>query len=735
MIWQAWRTTQNFIAGVLITLVLVGNCSGTALAQQSNAPLLIEVDVRSSINRSGGPIPLTVHINYFGSKSGVAGDLMFRLVATDGTPMATYRFDGLYLTQGDQTFDYLIQPPTSGIWQEAFDIYPSFVTSTGETYNFLEQLLRIPGAGRRACVITIATLTDDVLADRDKEMSADLAFESRMPDMRRTQPNQRPAMTLFRGLNVLNFPNQPLEHCVSDMVLLPGETYSRLSERQVLCLLAWVRAGGSLGILLSENKRLNGDRAELLNRFLTNDTKDPLVYQTSEGEVHFARNNEQPVLSRHCGLGRVVVGTETGPASLRERWGDELLQQVYIHLWKVSAEQARYIKKSPTGSWSWEPGKRNTILHNLNFQRMDDPGLENFVRRFRSTPTLGGNSLLQETLPQGMEMIPLWLMGVTLFLYILVIGPLDYILLGTLNLRKYTWLTFPMVTVLFTAGAIWVANLKMQGSSDSGSVLIRDITDSGLIVRENEIVTFVPMTNQVRSVEARRELLTPIHPSRLSVDGQSSMPMLRDQLDDQPDYRGRFPAEAQLVQRVYKWSPEMVRKVRIPLDPIREASGFDWDKPVNPRDRATHLDLTRRIQAAFGSDVHAELIRHDGQVSDSNQFKPPPEELLDRIHLCGRGDLFESTYDEIYTNRNFATSARNYGYPQYEQVSFLRSSSLREEAGMYSVVSQLSPKCDDFLEDLPILDSTDDSTWLLLITVQAGNRWEIYRKLINTKSM
>ena len=29
----------------------------------------------------------------------------------------------------------------------------------------------------------------------------------------------------------------------------------------------------------------------------------------------------------------------------------------------------------------------------------------------------------------------------------------------------------------------------------------------------------------------------------------------------------------------------------------------------------------------------------------------------------------------------------------------------------------------------------NDSTWLLLITVQAGNRWEIYRKLIHTKSM
>lgn len=723
---QQFRLRVCFIAALIF--MSVANCHAQKI------PLSIEVDVSSSMNRSGGPIPLTLHTHYFGSKAGLAGNLTLNLITTSGTRMATYQFEGLFLTKGEQTFQFLIQPPTSGVWEDGFDLFPVFHADSGQVYRLQEQLLRLPGANRRSCVITVASHADDLLTVDQKKLAADLAFEIRMPGYEDVRPANRSIMTLYRGLSRQNFPNQALEHCVSDIVLLTADTFPSLSEKQCAAILAWVKAGGSVAVFLDETEPLESSRMEFLNELLNSPKEDPLAYQLSSGKLQLSHNSESKLLLRNNGLGRVSLAASPRGKSLTQSLGDEATRELYVHLWKVRKEQQKEILASKNGEWSFAPGRRYTVMNNRNFGNMNDPGLDNFTRRFRPTPTGGGNGLLEQTLPIGMEMLPLWLIGTTLFFYILAIGPGDYLLLGALGLRKYTWIFFPVVTVLFTAGAIVTANYKMAGNTDGGRVLIRDISAAGHIVRENEISTYVPTTGGEKLVDAKRELLTPINPQQLGVNHQYAQRGY-DYENSPPVFRGRFPIEAQLVQQVHKWSPEMVRRLRIPAKPTPETSGFDWTQRIAPKDYSQRLSLANRLKSTFGNNVNAELIRRNGHNDSDQNPNDRNNEALDRIRICGDGNILVdqtryNPYSQQVVNVNGTITVQE-GYA--DPVSFLRSSAFREEAGMYSVVSQLSPKCDDFLEDLPILDPTDDKTWLLLVTVQNGNDWDIYRQLIKTR--
>ncbi len=723
------RSVSFSLMLVLVGFFLCTVCTNCCLAEKKELALTIEVDISSSVNRSGGPIPLTLRLNYFGCKAGLAGKLRFRMVSQNGALVATYLFEDLFIPPGEQTYEFLIQPPSSAVWMDAYDFYPIFETQEGETFAYPEQLLRLPGASRRSMVITIGTLNNERLDVTQKEFGSELALEKRMPSLDSVRPNQKSIVTLSRSLSVQDFPNSALEHCVSDIVILTKGTFEKLSIRQGEALLAWTRAGGSVAIFLEEKVRLPAEKTDLLNEFLSAPKDDPLVYQLSDGTWQFAKGSTETLLLRRCSFGRVAVGVRQDSQLLSELYSPSDRQQLFSHLWKLRSDQTDLMMHSTDGNWSFDLARRSVVRDNINFSNINDPGLDQFLRRFRPTPTIYGNGLLAETLPVGMQMLPLWLIGLTLLLYIIAIGPLDYFLLGALGLRKLTWIFFPVVTVLFTVGAIVAANRTMQGKDEGGRVIIHDITSDGLIARENEIETVVPRSGGIRFVEAKQELLTPINPFRLGISPDYTAqygPRPGETIEEAPPlFRGRFPSEAQLVEQVHKWSPRMTRKLRISTKPTPEPSRFDWTLPVNPEDRDSYLELTRRIQAAFGKNVHAMFLRP----------RPSPgaydlHNFSEKIVLLGHGEIFQDPY---YDESRLDLPGMN--SPQRQRQDFLQDSTYSEQSGIYSVVSQLSPKCDDFLEDLPILDTSEKKAWVLLIAVQDGNVWNIYRQYIKGKQL
>lgn len=734
---------MTFRQAVLRLGLCVGIASGLFLSERSadaqlrTAPLLIEVDVSSSNNRTGGPIPLRLNINYFGTKAGLQGKLFCQLkTQSEERLVATYLFENLYLAQGQQVYEFLIQPPSLAEHDDGYDLHPIFIADDGQVFAFpdQEQLLRLPGATRRACVITVASPGDEILTDHEKDVLLEFALERYLPNPNARRSSERPVVTISRPVNVQHFPQNPLEHCTSDLVLLTGETFQRLNERQGTALLAWVRAGGSVGLFLSSTNTYRTAQLELLNRLTGGTANHPHLLlrdgtlQIVETPANATVENDAAATSLllgECGLGRTALCVSPEAALSGSQWTPLQQRKMHAHLWKIRHELLAEQLDISRPNLSFETNTDPLFNTGSGRQRNNVPGYLGEVRSYRASPIPGGAKLLQETLPVGMRMLSLWVMVGLLGLFVVVIGPLDYLVLRTLKLQKFTWLTFPVMSILFTWGAIVFANASMRGQDNGGRVVIRDVSTEGLILRENEIATLMPVTTTEQAFRAERELIIPLDPSRLST-GQSFDPRMQERYTAKrpPVYRGRFPVEAELVQQVYKWTPEMVRRLRIPQEPLHDASGFDWSRPIDITDYNSHVELRQRIQSTFGEQAHAYLIRRNGRDDRPWNKAAGTDEAFDRIVLCGDPQLFVSEYDfyELGIPNNPGFSSR------YLSPSFLFESAIREQ-GTFALVSRLAPKCDDFLEDLPILDSSQPDAGMLLIVVQRGNQWEIHRML------
>jgi len=72
-------------------------------------------------------------------------------------------------------------------------------------------------------------------------------------------------------------------------------------------------------------------------------------------------------------------------------------------------------------------------------------------------PLQSGDQLVTRLMPEGLKIVPLPLIGMILVVYVLLIGPTDWFVLGAIRRRKWTWFTFPFVTVALTLLTVWLA--------------------------------------------------------------------------------------------------------------------------------------------------------------------------------------------------------------------------------------------------------------------------------------
>ena len=64
----------------------------------------------------------------------------------------------------------------------------------------------------------------------------------------------------------------------------------------------------------------------------------------------------------------------------------------------------------------------------------------------------------------GLALPPTWLLGLILLLFIIVIGPVNYLVLRAVDRRELAWVTIPLVTILF-AGTIYLVGATTKGRS------------------------------------------------------------------------------------------------------------------------------------------------------------------------------------------------------------------------------------------------------------------------------
>src|SRR5262249_16011967 len=164
-----------------------------------------------------------------------------------------------------------------------------------------------------------------------------------------------------------------------------------------------------------------------------------------------------------------------------------------------------------------------------------------------------------------------------------LIGPTDWFLLGAIRRRKWTWITFPVVTFALTFATVSLADWYMQVTGNHRSVTFHDVGEEGKVTRRNRFDVLFEGAERFIDTDLNREIFTPMTLQRFtSGTWQTSQQSQRQEGDlslkytDAATFVGRAPSRYKVKQFVSQWTPQLNRRFTIPL--TSDAVQFDWQQ-------------------------------------------------------------------------------------------------------------------------------------------------------------
>jgi len=429
-------------------------------------------------------------------------------------------------------------------------------------------------------------------------------------------------------------PESPLHFCAFDIVLLEGDGFASLREKQLTALGHWVRAGGSLCIALGSEKV----RPEAL-AFLNQLTGEDHGVRWSLDEYGAAQPDaplKDGMLQMRTDLGCAVVmirPPREDPADLEAH-----AQSAAAFLWKarrgpglrVHAGSGRF-----SGSW---PEHRVAV------------------------------ELINLLAPTSIRMVPVSLLAVVLIGFVLLIGPIDWFLLGWLRKRRWTWLLFPTVSIAITVATVSMANHYLGRTSHRTAIVIHDVGTRGQVLRRSRFELIFAAREQQIATEVRHGLFGPLNSGGyMEYNPHPRLPT--------PHFVGQFPANYVLQQQVQQWAPRLNRTTWI--EPVPDTSGIRWE--------------------AFDPSLAVETLRERmcGDTSSEFYFFKGPEFLSG--HQSDR-----------LRNVALITSAR--------------------DDGVFMSLTQLSPNGCGNMDDLALHPMADGGA-LVVVVQRVGEEIRMFRRL------
>jgi hypothetical protein len=698
------------------------------VSAQTYVPLRVEVDPSASISRSDGPIRLGLHMAWGGA--GIFdGRLLIEVRDSEDRVQTAYRLDDLYLSQGVQHVEVMLPASTaSGAFDEYSLRMTAFDRGGKELGPLRPAILRIPGGTQRSLVIAVCRSELGQRRRNESDLADALRLDNLLPDYE-LGSDRKPLMTRSVDVPPGDMPVDPLRLCAFDLLLLGSDALPQLDDRQLAALLGWVRAGGSLFVLIGDES-LKRDHVGFLNALsgAADSQPDFLFDSTGRGIYRDGEPLAAPLrLSAGLGAAAVLV---TGDGRIDASAGYWPATSAF--LWRLRSEHLPSI--ATTGRWSrdktietarrivpeWElqnyayaypyPGGPRPVVADPNDTELI---LRTRAADLKPAPINGGTGFLTHVMPSGIKVVPLWLIALVLLLYVAVIGPLEYLVLGAFRARKYTWFSFPALTLGFTLFSIVLSNYFMHVADHRQSVIVRDLIDGGRVARENRFELLFTSSSRSMETDVTRGLFSPLRyqdysgHNLLSYGPYGYPGQQQERRVGAPLIVGRMPSACDIVQAIPQWTPQLNRLLTIPLAEAKSSNAtFDWDAAAEFSTEAGRNTLRDRINAAFGR--QASIYLYHG---------------AEKFDLAGPKNLFETSY---------APATRTVminGQWTNQQADFLHELCVRPQPGYSAVVWQVAPSGGDRFEDLALLDPTDDSHWLLVVAVREGEGTVLYRRL------
>ncbi len=297
--------------------------------------------------------------------------------------------------------------------------------------------------------------------------------------------------------------------------------------------------------------------------------------------------------------------------------------------------------------------------------------------------------------PRNMGVIPIQFLILSLVVYILLIGPGDYYVLGWFKARRFTWILFPLLTVCFSWGMLRLTNYVMGTNDRLSKIRIVDLDQAGKVLRENEISLLMYSTPKREQIEVASGLVTRLQNTPFGVErpGFDSRRWERGR----PIYIGRTPSRYRVQIDAEQWNPERYRTVKFEsTNPVPE---FPWEKYLQSelmKPAAANLDLMQAFQR--------DLFKTFG----------------------------DSTKAMVYTGATWSDLSPD-NHPEIERTAERRA--LMELCAMKPVgesswLHRVSPLGSESYDDLAILETLDNRHSVLGILMHQGEDLTLYRILL-----
>lgn len=534
--------------------------------------------------------------------------------------------------------------------------------------------------------------------------------------------------TVQTSLEPADLPQEPLAYCAYEMVVLFQDEFRALKKPQLEAMATWIRAGGSLYV--EPTGVLEPFHLDFL-RELAKSTPDVVITPGADGRLvpGTIRNNERLIRMRNS-LGRIVmrVDEEAVEAEVTADW-----REAAAFLFRIHADQANMIRNQEVSSPAeLMVGRPNIAPNAFSFESR---------RRLEMKFPASIRELLECLKPAGVRMVPLWVLVVILTAFVVVIGPVDYLVLGRLRARKYTWLTFPIATILVTWLTVSLTNSYMSTAEARRGLVIHDLGDDGATVRVNRFELLFLASTRTVATDVRKGIFSALKTGATitsevdpSVQFRPAMrPARMASLDGnlaRETLTGRIPTEYTANQPLSKWTPQLNRLFYLPGP--SEESPLNWGQVMEGEDiRSTLNDQTAkqrilaRIHQQIGRSCAVCWIGPAGAFS--YQLSPDWKDSVFTQYSHASGDPYSTfDYEEQMLQQELPNDVRN----QPAMLRWLYQNSVAGTQGLFCLTSQASPAGGAQFEDLPIFDSWQGNQMLMIVVVQRGDDYVVYRKIL-----
>lgn len=722
------RTILLSLFGLLLA------CRGDAVAADVKPPRPIRFKILPAAGLGRSQAPQTYEV-WLESASKKMYEGRLELKTYIGSRLVNeYLSQELAVTDIGQRFRMMLPPIVRHSSKTSMTTYVRFVTER-EAIDMGETDLAVPAIAKRTFLVANVQPNEFLRAQYVRGIAESMSLEQFSPQA----DTHLDLLTYPARLTPEEMPVLAAGYTSIDLLVMESDGFQKMRPGQLAAIADWVAGGGS--VIVAPQGGLKAHHLEFLTRLsgpfaagrgAAGGREAPYAVD-DRGQLVVAAEllAKGGKLLPYCvGLGRaVIVHERLDPES---DFATPAWREAVAFLWKVRAPQIESIRQSGAWSFSYPPDRSPWALP--MFAPQND-ALARSIREF--------------LMPEKIEGVPMPVVVVILSLFLLAVAPGDYFLLGWLNCRKYTWWLFLLISATFTFCTVKVAEYCMGHADYETSLVFVDV-DQGpgesarpaTIARINRFGMLFVSAEQKIEKTLRNSLYTDVTDSASNPGLTQYAPGSFGQTDaeirdltarpatDLAVYEGTLPAAYSVHQQLRQWSPRIARQTAFVDDRALLAdSPIDWNAltVANINSAEARAALFARVLAAEPT-AQVLLIHNKWAYDPAHNEDQPPAVAAEGVDTWVPASPTEPRVEKLVKMPASARSSPA-GMAAPPVASLALRASLRPLAGLFAIVSQISPTGGELLEDLAVVDESDPAQFLLIVAVRRETAWVVYRKV------